>query len=353
MIRKIFAALLCAVLLMVPVCALAEGDDAAQAENFSVDFAVVFTADTNGQLRGDQEHIGYSKLTGLVEMQNEDAHILLLDAGNALGTEDPDKVVMCMSAVDYTATAVGTKDAALGKDRLRELDAKASFPLLCANWLRADGELYYDPYRIVEVDGLRIGILGLISPDIKEMYPEETAEDNVYDPVPIANIYYEEMREAGCEFFIALTSLGFAGDYTPLYLGANCPWIDMILDSNTGESNILDNGTIVEGTDTAVFNLASDFTSMSVIQVTAGHDGYLGLFPSTMGAADFSEITRVQRIEELVNKDTTPKFDEEGGMTRKNRLYISNRMKFVLLTLLIAGATVAGIVLVTRNKEKK
>ena len=360
MIRKILMILMALVLMLVPVCAYAEGDGTETAEqevveDISESFAVFFTADVNGQLKGDKEHIGYSKLASLLAMQEESANLLVLDAGNALGKDDPDKVVKVMGATNCVAAGIGTRDAALGKDKLRELDAKAGFPLLCANWLRADGELYYQPYAVVEVGQLTIGIIGLISPEIKEMYPEETENDNVYDPAPIANIYYDEMMEAGCDCFIALTSLGFEGEYTPDKLGLNCPWLDMILDSNTAEADILNEGKLVEGTDTAVFNLASDFKAMTVIQVTAGHYGYQGLFPSTMTAADFSDIPRDQGMEEFIDLDFSTFGEEngEGGGSVKTHRSLSNAQKFILLTLLITAIVVAVVVLVGKKKEKK
>lgn len=41
------------------------------------------------------------------------------------------------------------------------------------------------------------------------------------------------MANAGCTYFIALTSLGYDGEYTPRDLAAESPWLNLILDSNT------------------------------------------------------------------------------------------------------------------------
>ncbi len=359
MLKKVFMIFLCLILMLMPVSVLAEGDDTASSadeatiEDINVDFAVFFTADMNGVMKNDNSHIGFAKLKGLMDMQSEDVNMLMLDAGNTLGDEDPEKVIKLMKAVGYDAAGIGVKDAALGKERLQELAAKADFPLLCANWLRGDGELYYEPYTIVEIDGLTVGIIGLISPDILEMYPEETENDNVYNPVPIANIYYEEMLEKGCNCFIALTSLGFESDYTPLFLGTNCPWINLILDSNTAEGDILDNGTVVNGTNTCVFNLTPDSGSMSVIEVVAGYLGFKALTPSTMTAADFGEIAASETIEEVINTDYTPVDENAEPTEAKTRKSMPAAQKFILLVVCITAVTVGIIVLAYKKKEKK
>ena len=99
---------------------------------------------------------------------------------------------------------------------------------------------------------MRIGVIGLISPEIAELYPDITEGCNVYKPSGIANIYYEEMANAGCTYFIALTSLGYDGEYTPRDLAAESPWLNLILDSNT--DTVLEDGELVPDTNVVVFN---------------------------------------------------------------------------------------------------
>ena len=220
--KAIFCLLLCFVMLT-PVVALAAGENQQAAENIlqnsmATTFAVIHTGDTNGVMENKDGAVGFAKVAGLADQTVEDYETLLLDSGNAL-TGDGGKNIKVMNAAGYTAAAIGTRDAALGVDRLQSLSAMADFPLLCANWLKMDGDLFFDPYAVIDVGNVRVGIIGLITPDIAEQYPDITEGCNVYKPSAIANIYYDEMQEAGCNYYIALTSFGYDGSYTPRDLG--------------------------------------------------------------------------------------------------------------------------------------
>ena len=128
-------------------------------------FAVIHTGDTNGVMENKDGAVGFAKVAGLADQTVEDYETLLLDSGNAL-TGDGGKNIKVMNAAGYTAAAIGTRDAALGVDRLQSLSAMADFPLLCANWLKMDGDLFFDPYAVIDVGNVRVGIIGLITPTI-------------------------------------------------------------------------------------------------------------------------------------------------------------------------------------------
>ena len=294
--KKAWMSLLCLVLclsVLMPV-GFASGTEAADEimnNAGATSFTVLHTGDINAKIEGDDSAIGFAKVATLAEVSAETYPTLLLDSGNALADQDG-RVIKVMENAQYTAAAIGTRDAALGIERLQELAARANFPLVCANWLKVDGDLYWDPYTIVEVGNVRIGVIGLIDPDIKEMYPEVTELSNVYDPAPIANIYYEEMVAQGCTYFIALTSLGYDGEYTPRTLGAKCPWLNLILDSNTTEETALDLGELVSAdSGVIIFNLLPDFKQIGEIVVTTGTgDGMNTTLPAVYNAADLKDV---------------------------------------------------------------
>jgi len=59
---------------------------------------------------------------------------------------------------------VGAKDFAKGIDFLRELEQTASFPFISANIVNEkNGELPFAPYEILEKNGFRFGVVGLIA----------------------------------------------------------------------------------------------------------------------------------------------------------------------------------------------
>ena len=359
--KAILCILLCVTLLLPATC-LAAGDSLAAAEDIlkqasAVGFSVLHTGDVNGQEQGSDTAIGYGKLAALAEELRENTPLLLVDCGNAL-SGDGGRTIELMDAAQYTAAAIGTRDAGLGIERLQELAGRANFPLLCANWLRADGELLFDPYAIVEIAGIRVGIIGLVSPAIAEEYPEITAGCNVYKPSGIANIYYDEMAEQGCAYYIALTSLGYDGDYTPRDLGQESPWINLILDSSTG--TVLDMGEVVGQTNVIAFNLQPGFEEVGQYDVHVNlSEGRITTLPTIYTAEGVQSYKAVKAIEELIaspytepGEDAQPAADGNGTVTITG----SNRNNMAVYLLCLAGiilVTVMIIIVISRRSSGK
>ncbi len=368
--KKRMLSILCFVLclvLVLPVAGATTADTSAADEIMkdvgAVNFTVMHTGDTNGIMAGDAEAIGFSKVATLTLDRAYDHATLLVDSGNALAG-DAEKVIHVMENAQYTAAAIGTRDAALGIEKLQMLDAQSNFPLLCANWLKMDGELFWDPYMIVEVDRMKVGIIGLINPDIAEMYPEVTEGCNVYDPAAIANIYYEEMVQQGCTYFIALTSLGYEGKYTPRYLGYNCPWINLVLDSNTTEETVLDMGELAaENSSVVIFNLQDNFRQMGEIDITTGTaDGMNTLLPNVYTAEQMSEVPDNEHVLFVLNDtaaSTDPDTDaevtvgEDGATVTVEKEGNNSALLYMLCFAAIIAATAGIIVFIMKKPAKK
>lgn len=359
--KKAFFCILLCVTLLLPATCFAAGDGLAAAEDIlkqtlAANFTVLHTGDINGQEQGGDTAVGYAKLAALSQSRQEESQVLLLDSGNALAG-DGGKTIQLMEAAQYTAAAIGTRDAGLGIERLQELSARANFPLLCANWLRVDGEQLFEPYAIVEVAGIRVGIIGLISPSIAEEYPDITQGCNVYKPSGIANIFYDEMVEQGCSYFIALTSLGYDGDYTPRDLGKESPWINLILDSNTG--TVLDMGELIDQTNVVAFNLEPGFAQVGEYDVTTGNsNGMNTLYPAVYTAQDVKDLKADRKMEQLVASEYVEPSQEveqtgDGNGTVTITDGGSGRMVYLLCFVGILVLTVAIILVMSRKSAAK
>ena len=362
--KAIFCLLLCFVMLM-PVAALAAGENQQAAEDIlqnsmATTFAVIHTGDTNGVMENKDGAVGFAKVAGLADQTVEDYGTLLLDSGNAL-TGDGGKSIKVMNATGYSAAAIGTRDVALGIDRLQSLSAMADFPLLCANWLQMDGDLFFDPYAIIDVGNVRVGIIGLITPDIAEQYPDITEGCNVYKPSAIANIYYDEMQEAGCNYYIALTSFGYDGSYSPRDLGKDCPWLNLILDSNTGEA--LELGELVDGTNVIVFDLPTDFAAVGRLIVTTGtSSGQNTTLPEELTSDDLKSVKASKTVQQVVDTPESELFpaqesDETNAAEETDQpaqtsggIHLSSRTIFLLSFAAIVAAVVVIILVMSRKK---
>ena len=71
-----------------------------------------------------------------------------------------------LNLMGYDALGIGDDDLTLGKDFLIELSKKAKFPFLSSNLVDSESEKpVFQSHFIKEVNGIRVGIFSLISPD--------------------------------------------------------------------------------------------------------------------------------------------------------------------------------------------
>ncbi len=123
------------------------------------------------------------------ERANADQHVILLDNGDILqgqptvyyyNFEKTDATHICaemMNFMGYAAASVGNHDLEAGHPVYDKLLGEFAFPWLAANAVKVDsGEPYFQPYTTLEKDGVKIAILGLITPKVPSWLPENLWE---------------------------------------------------------------------------------------------------------------------------------------------------------------------------------
>lgn len=111
------------------------------------------------------------------QIRFEDKGVLFVDAGNGLAPEKmPSKIdvyrkkatamIEMMGKNTVQAYAPGPLDLKLGVSFLKEVEKKAAFPFINASLRDAQGEYLFNPSTVVDVEGLKVGIIGL-SPEGK------------------------------------------------------------------------------------------------------------------------------------------------------------------------------------------
>jgi hypothetical protein len=104
-----------------------------------------------------------------------------------------------MGMMDYDAIAVGEMDLAFGRPFLEEMAEKYDLPLISANVVdHKTKEPIFDPYVVREVDGVRVGFVGVISPERHIIAQVETKLDSkleIGDPTEYTSKVLPEVRE--------------------------------------------------------------------------------------------------------------------------------------------------------------
>jgi 2',3'-cyclic-nucleotide 2'-phosphodiesterase / 3'-nucleotidase len=150
---------------------------------------ILSTTDMHGRIfpidyyTNKYDNVGIAKVATLVkDARKNNPDLLLIDSGDTIqGTpleyihnrrnnKPPDPMMLTMSALKFDAMAVGNHEYNFGLKILEKARSEASFPWLSANTyntrVKGDGANYHKPYIIKEVQGARIGILGLTTPGI-------------------------------------------------------------------------------------------------------------------------------------------------------------------------------------------
>ncbi len=139
--------------------------------------------------RRDAEVSLASVATYLRQLRQSEGEIVLLDNGdnlqgqplvyyyNFIDTLSPHINSLIMNYLKYDAVSVGNHDIEAGHDVYDRLIREYDFPLLAANAVKTTtGEPYFKPYAIINKKGLRIAVLGMITPAVPTWLPPELYE---------------------------------------------------------------------------------------------------------------------------------------------------------------------------------
>ncbi|MFQ5662270.1 MAG: bifunctional metallophosphatase/5'-nucleotidase [Terriglobia bacterium] len=155
---------------------------------------VLATTDVHGNLwpydylRGQAAERGLAKVASYVKrVRVRQPHTLLVDCGDTFqgtplaylyaekNTVELNPVVAAMNAVGYDAMAVGNHEFNFGLTTLWRLKEEAAFPILGANIVSTyhDTRRDFTPYVIRRVGGVRVAILGMVTPAVPRWEPPD------------------------------------------------------------------------------------------------------------------------------------------------------------------------------------
>ncbi|MCB0405206.1 MAG: 5'-nucleotidase C-terminal domain-containing protein [Bdellovibrionales bacterium] len=121
---------------------------------------------------------------------------------------DSEPDIMAMNQIGYDAMVLGNHEFDKGLEKIRKQQVWARFPFLSANVLTKDGNYLTRPYVIID-RGVKVGILGLTTGDLKVLVsPEYTKDLIVEDPITAAKKHIPQMKAEGAQVIVALTHIG-------------------------------------------------------------------------------------------------------------------------------------------------
>lgn len=151
------------------------------------------------------------------KQENPDNTIILSSGdmfqGSALSNMTQGKVVVeCMNKIGFDSMTIGNHEFDWGTNIIKGYHDKTSevkpiFPILGANiTVKATGEDvdWADPYTIIERDGVKIGIIGVIGSSLESsISPTIVAPYEFVDTIPVIKEYTKLLRnEKGCDIVV-------------------------------------------------------------------------------------------------------------------------------------------------------
>lgn len=217
-------------------------------------FTVLHTNDNHGRFWENKDgEYGMAARKTLIdqirgEVEGNGGEVLLLSGGD-INTGVPESDLqdavpdfIGMTKIGYDAMAVGNHEF---DNPLSVLDMQrqlADFPFLSANIYKADGTRYFDAYKVFEVNGVRIAVVGLTTEDTAKIgNPEFISELTFTDPKEEVAKVIKEIKDGNkADLVFAVTHMGH---YADAQNGSNAPGdVAMARSLNKGDLQLVIGG---------------------------------------------------------------------------------------------------------------
>lgn len=225
------------------------------AETEKGDIYILYTSDVHCGIDQGFGYVGLQQVRDQLEAQGYTT--ILVDDGDSIQGESigtltkGEAIIDIMNDMNYDVVIPGNHEFDYGMDRFLELTEKANFPYISCNFTKED-ELVFEPYKIIEAAGTKIGFVGVTTPTTliksKPMYfqnekgeyiygfMEDETGQKLYDAVQKA---VDDCRAEGVDYVYVLGHLGLEEQCTPWTYAdviANTNGIDVFLDGHSHDT---------------------------------------------------------------------------------------------------------------------
>lgn len=314
-------------------------------------------AESHKTTGSDDMRGGIAALAWVCEKLKDERPSILLGAGDMIQGHpwanlfEGRPVIEVMNAMGFDAMVVGNHEFDFGVEVLAERVSEASFPILGAN---VTGLGILNPYTIIEVAGLKVAVIGVVTEDTPTVTHPKNVENLTFLPVAETVARYVGELKDRADIIVVLSHLGLNAD---MDLANTVAGIDVIVGGHshtkTGK-HITVNGTIiVQAWEHALALGVLDLTVKDGRIVDAA--GRLEeIWPSKMGQRkDVADIVNAynQRIKGIMNEVVgTAAVDLDGENIRTGETNLGNFVADVIreeagadATIINAGSIRTGI----------
>ena len=234
-----------------PISAFADDAKELVILHFNDTHARVKSVEKDGVVTG----VGFDRIAQYKQdLLKENPNVLMLDAGDTLHGQpiatlsQGESIVKILNLMGIDAFTPGNHDFNYGFARLQELEKMMNFPIVSANVMDKSGKEVFKPYVIKEMDGFKVGIFGLSTPETSyKTNPKNVETIDFTDTIAAAKKSVEALEKENVDVIIALTHLGLdQGDDTSDKVAEAVDGIDIVIDGHSHTT--LEEGRMVKNT---------------------------------------------------------------------------------------------------------
>lgn len=242
---------------------------------------IYHTNDVHGHAVGNETSIGYARLRTMLKGDESDGR-LVFDAGDAFsGTafanlSDGKSIAALMEQVGYDAITPGNHDFDYGSETLQRLLSDSGINGLAINILK-DGQPMFEPYRIFQESGIKIGVIGIATPQTAETAdPRDLSGVTFLDGEPLftsVQSAVNDLRAQNVNAVIVLSSLGTADNAgtSSVDIATGVSGIDLVIDGHSHDTYA--NGYIsypgyIQGRTPLIVQAGKNFENFGITSLT-------------------------------------------------------------------------------------
>lgn len=216
--------------------------------NGQISLQILATADAHGRFLPYDYAVNAPDTTGsLAQIQtavkalkskNPD-NTILVDAGDIIQDNSEslfintasNPMIDAMNQMGYDTLTYGNHEFNYGVPALQNVMKNFKGKVLCGNVYNKDGSRLAAPYAIVERSGVKVGIIGMVTPNITRWDSANLQGYKVTNPVDETKAAIAELKKQNVNVIIATEHMGETGEYNEPGSGVNeilaeCPEID-------------------------------------------------------------------------------------------------------------------------------
>ena len=214
---------------------------------------------TNDVHVGYQDRIGYDGLALYKkELEAQYDHVFLIDAGDAIqgaalgAISKGAEIIRMMNQLGYDLAIPGNHEFDFGFEVLDDCAEQLSCGYTCANFCVTGGEPVFTPWRILEAGDLKLGFVGVVTPDTFTRSPIKDILNEVGEPMydfladktgdrlsEALQRNIDDAREHGADYVILVAHLGMNSADGSIFnseaIVKKLTGIDAVIDGHTHE----------------------------------------------------------------------------------------------------------------------